>query len=194
MDMGSYLLEKMLGIARLTILAEGPTCKMLREDLDPRCPALWMTENGSRHSCRCGGSSEFSVTEPTGSPSRPLLFNKHLFVEALNSPIRNHRISNLQTTAGGIFDQQVRCGVCQPRSSLAPFGHFGIDPAGKSSSRKLDATACRIRKHCHRCVHAGARKTLEAVGAPPIFHGPNGCTLHACDTDVGARSGPEVLL
>jgi hypothetical protein len=41
-------------------------------------------------------------------------------------------------------------------------------------------------------VFTPARQTLEVVGAPPIFHRPNGCTLHACCTDVGARSGPEV--
>jgi len=33
----------------------------------------------------------------------------------------------------------------------------------KSASRKLDATACRIRKHCHRCVHTGIGQMLEVI-------------------------------
>jgi integrase/recombinase XerD len=68
----------MLEIAGLTILAEELTCKTLREDRDPCSPPFWMTQQGSRKRCCAGAIASTSLAEPTGSPSRPSLFNLRL--------------------------------------------------------------------------------------------------------------------
>jgi hypothetical protein len=123
----------MLEIAGLTILAEGPTCKTLREGRDPRSPPFWMTQQGSRNRCCSGATVSTPFAEPTGSTSRPSLFNKHPDDRSCCWP--NSESQGQQLTDDGVRTSGQACKVRDPTFITSGFRPSGINLGGRSVTR-----------------------------------------------------------
>jgi hypothetical protein len=152
----------MLEIAGLTILAEGLTCKTLREDRDPCNPPFCMTQQGSRNRCCAVATASTPLAEPTGSPSRPSLFNKHPDDRSRCWPNSESQDQELTDDWGGGRTPGQTCKVRHATFITSGFRPSGINLSGRSVSRSLSAVSeAPISRQAveSRCSGRGASDT-----------------------------------